>query len=179
LKYHGLSYVAYLTSKPVVLTPHDATSPTSHIKAMSLHCSLASSVDDWSRPFAAPLVYNHAATASTAAAPAPITPKVACGAPPVAEDTALLAADLADDSTLEIALLKSDPVAVDVWLEMLEATEDAIEDRLARSLVSLPRVDLSLAAVDVSEPALWTALVMTELTSLMMELTGSEVVAWP
>lgn len=65
-----------------------------------------------------------------------MTPTVACGAAPVAEDAAELAADFADDSILEIALLAAVPVVWDVTLaillltslEILEATEDVKED---------------------------------------------------
>jgi hypothetical protein len=80
--------------------------------------------------------HNHAATANNAAPPAPITPIVACGAAPVAEDAAELAAELADDATLEIRLLSDEPDTFDVilanWLlnslEMLEIAADVAED---------------------------------------------------
>jgi hypothetical protein len=82
------------------------------------------------------VVYIQAATANNAAPPAPIISIVACGAPPVAEDAASLAAELADDSILEIALLNAETDAVDVTLasmlltspEMLEPAADVSED---------------------------------------------------
>jgi hypothetical protein len=80
--------------------------------------------------------HNHAAIAKNAAPPAPITPTVACGAAPVAEDAAELAAELAEDATLEIRLLSAKPDTLDVilasWLlnslEMLEIAADVAED---------------------------------------------------
>lgn len=89
----------------------------------------------WLVRFPSSFAHNKAATASNAAPPAPITATVACGAAPVAEEAALLAAELADDSNFETALPTTPEtltVTPERWLlsslEMLEPIADVCED---------------------------------------------------
>ncbi len=106
------------------------------------------------------------------------------------EDATLEAAELADDSMLEILLLAPKPDAVDVtlaiWLlkslEMLDTAADVNEDRLLLSLLAAAPAERSVRVVE--EPpeeaaavAESTALLMIDWTPLMMEIATGELVA--
>jgi hypothetical protein len=105
-----------------------------------------------------------------------------------------LAAELAEDATLEIRLLSAGPNTLDVtlasWLfnslEMLEIAADVAEDWLARMLLlvsAAPSDSPVLVADDTMEEAASDAdsraLLTMDSTLLMIELAAWEVSVWP